>query len=203
MKKKENGGPSVLGDQQFKRELAELIPVLRAFARSLCNDPSSADDLVQEALLKAWKSRRRFEPGTNLKAWTFVILRNHFYSEMRRAWRRVPWDAEKAERALVADGNQEAVHDLDELRRALAQLPVKQREALVLVGAAGLAYEEAAAICGCAVGTIKSRVSRGRRALEATLESGAFDGPGEDAIAGEDAMEAILAEADRLASGAD
>ncbi len=189
-----------IDDRSFKDELVELIPFLRAFARTLCGDPATADDLAQETLLKAWKSRGQFEPGTNLKAWTYMILRNHFYSEKRRAWRQAAWDEEKAERTLTAASDQAAVLELDELRRALAELPDEQREALMLVGAAGFAYDEAAKICGCAVGTIKSRVNRARKALEAIHDAGAFARSSEDRVAAEGAMEAILEEANQIAN---
>jgi RNA polymerase sigma-70 factor (ECF subfamily) len=145
------------------------IPHLRAFARSLCNDPTQADDLAQEALAKAWKARDSFEPGTSIKAWTFMILRNQFYSEKRRSWRTAPLDMEMAENTLLANDNPTVPMELLELRSALGKLPDDQREALILVGAGGMAYEEAAQVCQCAVGTIKSRVSRARRALETLL----------------------------------
>ena len=116
-------------------------------------------------MLKAWDARASFEMGTNMKAWTFMILRNQFYSEKRRSWRQSQLDQEAAERTLVAVDDPEAPVALDELRQGLAMLPPEQREALILVGAGGFAYEEAAAICDCAVGTVKSRVSRARRAL--------------------------------------
>ena len=130
-----------------------------------------------------------------MKAWTFMILRNQFYSEKRRSWRTSQLDQEAAERTLVAVDDPEAPVALDELRQGLAMLPAEQREALILVGAGGFAYEEAAAICNCAVGTVKSRVSRARRALEAVLESGGFERDG--APAGE-AIATIMADAERL-----
>ena len=182
----------------FERELIALIPHLRAFARSLCGDATAADDLAQEAVAKAWASRKSFQLGTNMKAWTFMILRNQFYSEKRRSWRQSQLDQEAAERTLVAVDDPEAPVALDELRQALKTLPEEQREALILVGAGGFAYEEAAEICGCAVGTVKSRVSRARRALLATLERGGY---ARDGKAAGDAMRSILGEADRL-SGA-
>jgi RNA polymerase sigma-70 factor (ECF subfamily) len=135
--------------------------------------------------------------GTNMKAWTFMILRNQFYSEKRRSWRQSQLDQEAAERTLVAVDDPEAPVALDELRQGLAMLPAEQREALILVGAGGFAYEEAAEICNCAVGTVKSRVSRARRALHAVLEAGSYDRDG--ASAG-DAMRAILADAERLST---
>jgi len=185
-------------DDAFKQGLVQLIPHLRAFARTLTGDPTAADDLAQDAMMKAWDARASFQLGTNMKAWTFMILRNQFYSDKRRSWRQTQLDQEAAERTLVAVDDPSAPLALDELRRALNTLPAEQREALVLVGAGGFAYEEAASICGCAVGTVKSRVSRARRALQASLDSGAYSADGQ--AAGE-AMSSILAEADRL-SGA-
>ena len=182
-------------DEAFRRELVGLIPHLRAFARTLCGDPTAADDLAQDAMLKAWDARASFEMGTNMKAWTFMILRNQFYSEKRRSWRQSQLDQEAAERTLVAVDDPEAPVALDELRQGLAMLPLEQREALVLVGAGGFAYEEAAAICECAVGTVKSRVSRARRALQGILESGAYT---RDGSAAGEAMSSILAHAERL-----
>ena len=173
-----------------------LIPHLRAFARTLTGDPTAADDLAQEAMMKAWDARASYQMGTNMKAWTFMILRNQFYSEKRRSWRQSQLDQEAAERTLVAVDDPEAPVALDELRQALKTLPEEQREALILVGAGGFAYEEAAEICGCAVGTVKSRVSRARRALQAALEKGGYSRDGQ--AAGE-AMRSILGEADRLA----
>jgi RNA polymerase sigma-70 factor (ECF subfamily) len=147
--------------------------------------------------MKAWDARASFQMGTNMKAWTFMILRNQFYSEKRRSWRQSQLDQEAAERTLVAVDDPEAPVALDELRQGLAMLPPEQREALILVGAGGFAYEEAAEICGCAVGTVKSRVSRARRALHAILEGGEYDRDGEPA--GE-AMRSILADAERLST---
>lgn len=184
-------------DHEFKTELTALIPQMRAFARSLCRDATAADDLAQDALLKAWNNRASYEPGTNMKAWTFMILRNQFYSEKRRSWRQSQLDQEAAERTLVAVDDPEAPVALDELRLSLAQLPAEQREALILVGAGGFAYEEAAEICGCAVGTVKSRVSRARKALHSILEDGSYE---RDGSAAGDAMSAILADAERLST---
>ncbi|MGH7023080.1 MAG: sigma-70 family RNA polymerase sigma factor [Caulobacteraceae bacterium] len=185
-------------DDEFRRALVALIPQLRAFARTLAGDPTAADDLAQDAMMKAWDARASFELGTNMKAWTFMILRNQFYSEKRRSWRQAQLDQEAAERTLVAVDDPSAPVALDELRLGLGRLPPEQREALVLVGAGGFAYEEAAEICGCAVGTVKSRVSRARRALQSILERGDYERDGK--AAGE-AMGEILAHAERL-SGA-
>lgn len=190
--------PPSADDGAFKAELVTLIPHLRAFARTLTGDPTSADDLAQEAMMKAWDARASYQMGTNMKAWTFMILRNQFYSEKRRSWRQTQLDQEAAERTLIAVDDPEAPVALDELRQALQTLPEEQREALILVGAGGFAYEEAAEICQCAVGTVKSRVSRARKALQATLERGGYVRDGKSAG---DAMRSILADADRL-SGA-
>ncbi|MFB7882496.1 sigma-70 family RNA polymerase sigma factor [Brevundimonas diminuta] len=187
--------PPSADDGAFKAELVTLIPHLRAFARTLTGDPTAADDLAQEAMTKAWDARASYQMGTNMKAWTFMILRNQFYSEKRRSWRQTQLDQEAAERTLIAVDDPEAPVALDELRQALQTLPEEQREALILVGAGGFAYEEAAEICQCAVGTVKSRVSRARKALQATLERGGYARDGKSAG---DAMRSILADADRL-----
>jgi RNA polymerase sigma-70 factor (ECF subfamily) len=181
----------------FKAELVALIPHLRAFARTLTGDPTAADDLAQDAMIKAWDARASYQMGTNMKAWTFMILRNQFYSEKRRSWRQTQLDQEAAERTLVAVDDPESPVALDELRLGLGMLPPEQREALILVGAGGFAYEEAAEICGCAVGTVKSRVSRARRALQGILEVGAYTRDGRSAG---DAMRSILADAERLST---
>lgn len=188
---------------EFKRDLTELIPHLRAFARSLCGNASQADDLAQEAMLKAWKSRQSYKPGTNMKAWTFTILRNHFYSEKRRSWRRQPLDPEVAEATLIANDNPDGGLELVALRNALNKLPDEQREALILVGAGGMPYEEAAEICGCAVGTIKSRVSRARKSLVEFMDS--TDNRFSDGKRGDSAraFEDIMAEAAILSESPD
>ncbi len=187
--------------ENFKEELVATIPHLRAFARSLCHDQSQADDLAQEALAKAWKARDSFEPGTSIKAWTFMILRNQFYSEKRRSWRNAPLDAEMAENTLVANDNPTAPMELLDLRNALAKLPDDQREALILVGAGGMPYEEAARVCGVAVGTIKSRVSRARKALEVILEESSTRRSETSDIRAEHAFSDILSQSDALADG--
>ncbi len=161
-----------LSDDEFKDELARVIPHLRAFGRSLSGNRDLADDLVQETLMKAWAARKRFQAGTNMRAWTFIILRNLFLSQMRRARFRGEWDEHTANKILAAPASQDRHIELADMQRALMHLPQPQREALILVGAGGFAYEEAADICGCAVGTIKSRVARGRAALEQLLEHG-------------------------------
>ena len=157
---------------EFKKELTEVIPHLRAFARGLCGRPDVADDLVQEALMKAWAAQERFQPGTSMRAWTFVILRNAYLTDMRRNRFRADYDETVAERILTAPAAQEGPLHLSDMHRALLTLPPERREALLLVGAGGFSYEEAAEICDCAVGTIKSRVGRARAALTPMLEDG-------------------------------
>ena len=164
--------PVPLSDPDFKDQLASVIPHLRAFGRSLSGSRDLADDLVQETLLKAWAARKRFQAGTNMRAWTFIILRNLFLSQMRRARFKGEWDDVTAAKILAAPASQDRHIELGDMQRALMHLPQPQREALILVGAGGFAYEEAADICGCAVGTIKSRVARGRVALEALMSGG-------------------------------
>jgi RNA polymerase sigma-70 factor (ECF subfamily) len=188
-----------IADDAFKTELTGLIPQMRAFARSLCRDATAADDLAQDALLKAWNNRTSYQPGTNMKAWTFMILRNQFYSDKRRSWRSTQLDPEVAERTLVAISNPVASLELDEVRRALAMLPEDQREALILIGAGGLSYEEVSEICGCAIGTIKSRVSRARDRLAAILEDGAYD---QDGILPSSAMATLIGQLDSLRGAA-
>src|ERR1019366_1047979 len=151
------------------------IPNLRAFAMSLCGNPDRADDLVQETLVKAWGNLDSFVEGSNLGAWLFTILRNGYFSEFRKRRREVSdSDGEIVGRLTVAPG-QDPHMDMLDFRAALARLPADQPEALVLIGAAGHSYDEAADICGCPVGTIKSRVSRARLHLAEMLfvQSGA------------------------------
>lgn len=184
---------------EFKRELTGVIPHLRAFARGLCGRPDMADDLVQEALLKAWAAQARFEPGTSMRAWTFVILRNAYLTDMRRNRFRGDYDETVAERILVAPAAQEGPLHLSDMHRALLQLPPERREALLLVGAGGFSYEEAAQICDCAVGTIKSRVGRARATLSAMIESGNLPRRStRDAIA----QDAIMLELDQTVQSA-
>ena len=187
-------------EAQFKADLVALIPHLRAFARTMTGNSTEADDLAQEALAKAWRRRDSFTMGTNMKAWAFMILRNQFYSDMRRAWRSVRLDQEAAERTLLASDDPNAPIELNELRMALAALPTDQREALILVGAGGMSYEEAAEICNCAVGTVKSRVSRARDALRRIIEAGAFKRDDGRASA---SMGAVCAELARLSGRSD
>ena len=190
-----------LSDGEFKSELAAVIPHLRAFARSLSGSRDLADDLVQETLMKAWAARERFQAGTNMRAWTFIILRNHYLSQMRRSHFRGDWDDLTADRILAAPAGQDKHVELSDMQRALLQLPQPQREALILVGAGGFAYEEAAEICGVAVGTIKSRVARGRAALEQLMENGDLPSRRSQETTETAVLDEIMDDVDRLSRG--
>jgi RNA polymerase sigma-70 factor (ECF subfamily) len=145
--------------------MLSTIPDLRAFAFSLCGSRDQGDDLVQETLLRAWAHLADFQEGTNMAAWLFTILRNHFVNECRRRRRWVEdVDGQIAERVTTVP-EQEGWAISTDLHYALTRLPVHQRDAVILVGAAGKTLEEAALICGCEIGTIKSRVHRGRARL--------------------------------------
>ena len=153
----------------FKEELLGEIKNLRAFAISLSGSVSVADDLVQEALLRAWSNSEKFQPGTSLRAWLFTILRNIYYSNYRKRAREVQDSDGFYARRLTVPGDQESHLDLEDFRRALTTLPAEQREVLTLIGASGLSYEEAAVICEVGIGTIKSRLSRARSKLAELL----------------------------------
>jgi RNA polymerase sigma-70 factor (ECF subfamily) len=161
-----------LGEEaQFEENLLELAPFLRSFARALSGNKEAAEELTQETLFRAWLARATFKPGTALKAWLCVILRNKFYSDARRAWREVAWDQESVNHVSVSRPEQVGAIDLSDTVRALRRLPDEQREALILVGAGGFSSKDAAEICNCAVSTMRSRVSRARQSLSAILES--------------------------------
>jgi RNA polymerase sigma factor (sigma-70 family) len=173
-------------DRVFHADLVRTLPHLRAFARGLCGRPDMADDLVQETAIKAWAARDRFTPGTNFRAWTFAILRNHFLSELRRNRHQVDYDPDAAERLLVMEADQEAPLHLSDMEAALLKLSPERREAVLLIGAGGFTYEDAAQICQCAIGTMKSRVARARTELANMLDpeaSNSVDGKGERAAA--------------------
>ncbi|MCB1503373.1 MAG: sigma-70 family RNA polymerase sigma factor [Hyphomicrobiaceae bacterium] len=161
-----NGSKCVqIPSTELQSSLIEAVPNLRAFGISLCGDVDRADDLVQETLVKAWKNIGSFNEGTNLKAWLFTILRNTYFSELRRNRREVSVDDSAIEQRLSVHPEQQGAADFSDFKKALMQLSDDQREALVLVGAEGFSYEEAAEISGCAVGTVKSRVNRARGRL--------------------------------------
>jgi RNA polymerase sigma-70 factor (ECF subfamily) len=149
--------------------MLKSTPHLRAFAISLTNNVDRADDLVQETLMRAIANIARFQPGTNMQAWLFTILRNLFHSEYRKRRREVEDADGKYAATLAVQPAQTAHLDFEDMQRALTRLPADQREALLLVGASGFSYEQAADICGCAVGTIKSRVNRARNRLAELL----------------------------------
>ncbi len=161
---------TVSADAPFHVQLEAMAPTLRALARSLTRNAAHADDLTQDTLMKAWANRDRYTQGTNLRAWLFTIMRNAFYSDMRKKSREVE-DADGAMSARLASRpTQDHVMAMRDFESALATIAPDQREALILVGAAGLSYEEAAEICGCAVGTVKSRVNRARVRLAEILK---------------------------------
>jgi len=168
------------------------VPSLRAFAISLSGNVDRADDLVQETLLRAWANLNSFEPGTNMSAWLFTILRNLFRSEYRKRRREVADSEGTYAETLKTQPEQTSRVEFEEFRTALAKLPADQREALILVGASGFSYEEAAGICGCAVGTIKSRVNRARTRLTKLMQVDNLDDFGPDK-----ATRAVLAGNDR------
>ena len=167
-------------DASVRDAVLAAVPSLRAFAISLCGNVDRADDLVQETLLRALANINSFQPGTNMSAWLFTILRNHFRSEYRKRRREVEdGDGSYAE-TLKSHPEQYGHVEFEEFRAALAKLPPDQREALVLVGASGFSYEEAATICECAVGTIKSRVNRARTRLSELMSVESVDDFGPD-----------------------
>ena len=164
----------------LREAMLGVVPSLRAFAMSLCGNVDRADDLVQETLLRAIANINLFEPGTNMSAWLFTILRNLFRSEYRKRRREVEDSDGRYADSLKSHPEQHGRVEFEELRAALDQLPPDQREALILVGASGFSYEEAAAICDCAVGTIKSRVNRARTRLAEQLSIDSTDDFGPD-----------------------
>jgi RNA polymerase sigma-70 factor (ECF subfamily) len=172
---------------EIREELLALMPTLRAFARSLAGNRAESDDLVQETMVKAISNINQFDRGTNLRAWLFTILRNTYYTTVRRRRREVEDASGNAASQLSVGPQQEWSAAMHALRGALDRLPDDQREALILVGAAGMTYEEAAEVCGCALGTIKSRVNRGRNRLLEILHA---DGPG-DVLSDNDFLSAV------------
>jgi RNA polymerase sigma-70 factor, ECF subfamily len=163
-------------DPATRDAMLAAVPSLRAFAISLSGNVDRADDLVQETLLRAIANIDSFQPGTNMPAWLFTILRNLFRSEYRKRKREVEDTDGSYADTLKSQPEQPGHVEFQEFRNALSQLPDDQREALILVGASGFSYEEAAQICDCAVGTIKSRVNRARNRLAKILS---IDNPGD------------------------
>ncbi len=179
-------------DPKVRDEILAAVPSLRAFAISLSGNVDRADDLVQETMLRALANIHSFQPGTNMPAWLFTILRNLFRSEYRKRRREVEDTDGSFTDSLKSHPDQVGRVEFQEFRAALRQLPDEQREALILVGASGFSYEEAADICGCAVGTIKSRVNRARNRLAKLMSVDSLDDFGPDK-----ATRAVLAGNDR------
>lgn len=152
-----------------KDELAQSLPSLKAFATSLCGDIDHGEDLAQETVLKALNHLNRFRTGSNMRAWLFTILRNTYLTQCRRAWREVRDEDGSISASVPIDPPQDAQMYFDDFKQALSLLKYEQREALLLVGAAGFSYEEAAVISGCRGGTVKSRVNRARTRLKSYL----------------------------------
>jgi RNA polymerase sigma-70 factor (ECF subfamily) len=157
-------------DRLFESELVALMPHLLGFARKLCKNCDDAEDLVQETAAKAWQSRSSFQPGSILRAWLFTILRNQHYSNCRKTWRQLPWNDAMGATLATPANEQTAAVELSDAVRAIASMPKPQGDALLMVGAGGSTYDDAATICGCTTGTVKSRVSRGRHTLKDMLE---------------------------------
>jgi RNA polymerase sigma-70 factor (ECF subfamily) len=157
--------------EDFRQLLVAHLPHLRAVARALTGHRDRADDLVNDTILKALSAESQFRSGTNIKAWLITILRNHYINGLRRSRIEVETVDEIPEAALPTEPNQEHVVAMNEVVAALMSMSVEHREILVLVSAAGLSYEEAAEVCGCAIGTIKSRLNRARSELKRVLES--------------------------------
>lgn len=156
-------------DRATRSEVVLLIPALRAFARTFCPRPEDADDLVQETLIKALGNIDRFEPGTRLKSWMFTIMRNTFCTHFKKHGRETVGLPEDIAERLTSEPSQDWVVQADEVRRALNRLPHHQSEMLILIVMLGERYEDAAAICGCKIGTVKSRLNRARRQLRIEL----------------------------------
>jgi RNA polymerase sigma-70 factor (ECF subfamily) len=154
----------------FPKDVIALIPLMRAYAMSLTRSRPEADDLVQDTLVRAWRFREAYQPGTNLKAWLYKILRNIFYTNHARRPLVVQDVDGKLTAQLACTANQEWQVRFGELLRSLDRLTPDTRDALLLIVVAGLSYEEAAEVCSCAVGTLKSRVSRARRRLAELLD---------------------------------
>ena len=158
------------GSPAIRDDIVALLPDLRAFARFMCRERETADELVQNTILAALDKQVQFKIGTNLKGWLFTIMRNRFYSDLRSQRRRPSAIEDPANTIIAAVDNPEATLELKELRSALWDLSPQSREALILVGAGGFSYEEAAALCSCSVGTLKARVSRARKHLSERMK---------------------------------
>lgn len=156
--------------KQVEEAFVAQLPALRAYALSLTHNRAEADDLVHDTVVRAWGHLDDFKPGSNMRAWLFTILRNAFYSEKRRQRHEVQDQRNYFAHNLVEKPAHDGRLQLSDFRAAFATLPVEQREALMLVGAAGFSYSETADMCGVAIGTIKSRLARGRARLAELLK---------------------------------
>jgi RNA polymerase sigma-70 factor (ECF subfamily) len=161
-----------MSSTEFSSEIVSFIPHMRAFARMITQSHDKAADLVQDTIVRALKAEHQYTPGTNLKAWLFTILRNLHVNNLRRNKIRFDSIEDGALEYFSVAASQESHLELQELKRCMAKLSREHREILILVGASGFSYEEAAEICGCAVGTIKSRLSRGRQELYNLMMNG-------------------------------
>jgi RNA polymerase sigma-70 factor (ECF subfamily) len=168
-------GAGNVAETSLRSQIAALLPDIRGFARFLARDRAAADDLVQDALVRALGALGQFQPGTNVKAWVFTIVRNAFYEGARRRKREVRALEVHARAEEAAEPAQEARSDVRDLQTLIWTLPPLLREALILVGAQEMTYEEAAFVCNVPVGTIKARVSRGRTALAAAIRRAATE----------------------------
>ncbi len=172
-----------------KQDMLAALPRLRAFATALCGRSDMADDLVQETLVKAWANLASFEPGSNMVGWLYTIMRNEFYGQLRKRRREVDDPDGQYAARLATHATQDSHMQFQDFRAALFRLAPDHREALMLVGASGLSYEEAAGLCKCAVGTMKSRVNRARAKLSELLAVGRQEAFGPD-VAWEAALDA-------------
>ena len=182
---------------EFEAELVEHMPIVRVYALSLSGHRELAEDLAQEVMAKAWGARRSFTPGSNLKAWLYVILRNELYSRQRRGWRQVPWVPALAETIAAPPEEQQWAVELSDTACAMRGLSDPQREALILVGVGGFSHDDAAALSKTPVGTVKSRVGRARKALRKILD-GEKSLPIKSRPSNGDAMNEILAQLSHL-----
>ncbi|MEL6859720.1 MAG: sigma-70 family RNA polymerase sigma factor [Pseudomonadota bacterium] len=156
----------------FAKELEKLLPHARAYARMLSGDRELADDIVQNACLKAWNARKSYDPAKgSFKAWMFSITRNEFLQHLRKTKRTECYDPSDLENILTTDCNLAHKTECSEAIRQLFALSPEQRDVFILVVAAGYSYEEAAGICGCSIGTIKSRINRARAKLVSGIEA--------------------------------
>lgn len=197
---KSNSQNVMIDDSVFQADLARITPQLRGFARTLCGCRDRADDLAQETLLKAWSARHSFQPDTNFKAWTFTILRNLFYSEVRRARFTGEYDEEKANLTLRVSGRQEGVLELTDVLRAMQTIPEASRDALILATVGDHSYDEISQICGIAVGTVKSRICRARAQLLSVLDAGILPDSRHDFVLEGDAIDLLLAHVTTIAN---